>query len=178
MKAAVLRGVNTPLEVEEVQLDNPRPREVVVRTRASGVCHSDLHFVEGKYPTPMPVVLGHEPAGTVEAVGEQVSYVKPGDIVIMCPSLFCGQCEMCLSGRPFLCFRGGDLERTEQDPPRLRQGDSRVTQFGNLASFAEQMLVHGHSLVKVREGRALRATGPHRLRGDHRVGEPPLTRPK
>ena len=151
MKAAVLRGVNTPLEVEEVQIDKPRPREVLVRTRASGVCHSDLHFVEGKYPTPMPVVLGHEPAGTVEAVGEQVSYVKPGDTVIMCLSLFCGQCEMCLSGRPFLCFRGGDLERTDQDPPRLRQGESRVTQFGNLASFAEQMLVHEQSLVKVRD---------------------------
>lgn len=150
MKAAVLREVNAPLEVEEVQIDKPGPREVLVRTRASGVCHSDLHFIEGKYPISMPVVLGHEPAGTVEAVGEQVSYVKPGDTVIMCLSLFCGQCEMCLSGRPHLCFRGG-LGRTKQDPPRLSQGDSPVTQFGELASFAEQMLVHEHSLVKVRE---------------------------
>ena len=150
MKAAVLREVNTPLEVEEVQIDKPGPREVLVRTRASGVCHSDLHFIEGKYPIPMPVVLGHEPAGIVEAVGDQVSYVKPGDSVIMCLSLFCGQCEMCLSGRPHLCFRAG-LGRTEQDPPRLSQGDSPVVQFGELGSFAEQMLVHEHSLVKVRE---------------------------
>ena len=66
MKAAVLREVNLPLEVEEVQVDAPGPREVLIRTRASGVCHSDLHFVEGKYSIQMPAVLGHEAAGTVE----------------------------------------------------------------------------------------------------------------
>ena len=66
MKAAVLREVNLPLEVEEVQVDAPGPREVLIRTRASGVCHSDLHFVEGKYSIQMPAILGHEAAGTVE----------------------------------------------------------------------------------------------------------------
>ena len=79
MKAAVLREVNRPLEVEEVQIDSPGPREVLIRTGASGVCHSDLHFVEGKYATQMPIILGHEASGTVEAVGSQVSYVRPGD---------------------------------------------------------------------------------------------------
>ena len=78
MKAAVLREVNQPVVVEDVQVDAPAPREVLVRTGASGVCHSDLHFVEGLYTTPMPCILGHEAAGTVEAVGEQVSYVRPG----------------------------------------------------------------------------------------------------
>ena len=82
MKAAVLHEVNTPLSVEDVEIDRPGPREVLIRTGASGVCHSDLHFVEGKYSISMPVVLGHEAAGTVESVGEQVSYVKPGDRVI------------------------------------------------------------------------------------------------
>ena len=75
MKAAVLREVDRPLEVEEVQLDDPGPREVLIRTGATGVCHSDLHFIEGKYSIVMPAVLGHEAAGTVEAVGSQVTYL-------------------------------------------------------------------------------------------------------
>ena len=150
MKAAVLREVDRPLEVEEVQIDKPGPREVLVRTGATGVCHSDLHFVEGKYSITMPAILGHEAAGTVEAVGEQVSYVKPGDTVILCLSVFCGHCEMCLSGRPVLCSRA-DVVRTPKEPPRLSQGDTPLTQMALLGSFAEQMLVHEHSMVKVRE---------------------------
>src|SRR5918912_3103671 len=105
MKAAVLRQVNTPLQVEEVELGRLGPREVLIRTGATGVCHSDLHFMEGKYITPMPVILGHEASGIVEAVGEQVSYVQPGDRVITCLSAFCGHCDKCLSGRPALCSR-------------------------------------------------------------------------
>ena len=150
MKAAVLREVDRPLEVEEVRIDNPGPREVLVRTGATGVCHSDLHFVEGKYAITMPAILGHEASGTIEAVGEQVSYVSPGDRVIMCLSVFCGHCEMCLSGRPALCPKT-DVVRTPQEPPRLSQGDTSLTQMALLGSFAEQMLVHENSVVKVRE---------------------------
>ena len=150
MKAAVLREVDRPLEVEEVRIDKPGAREVLVRTGATGVCHSDLHFIEGKYAITMPAILGHEAAGTVEAVGEQVSYVRPGDRVILCLSVFCGHCEMCLSGRPVLCSKT-DVVRTPQEPPRLSQGDTPLTQFALLGSFAEQMLVHEHSVVKVRE---------------------------
>ena len=148
MKAAVLREVNQPLTIEEVELDRPQAREVVVRTGATGVCHSDLHFVEGKYATAMPVVLGHEAAGTVEAVGEQVTYVRPDDRVITCLSVFCGHCEQCLSGRPQLCSRT-DVKRSESDPPRLRQGQTPITQFAELSSFAEQMLVHENATVKI-----------------------------
>jgi S-(hydroxymethyl)glutathione dehydrogenase/alcohol dehydrogenase len=150
MKAAILREVNVPLQVEEVQADKPGPREVLIRTGASGVCHSDLHFVEGKYTTDMPIILGHEAAGTVEAVGEQVSYVNPGDHVITCLSVFCGHCDKCLSGRPALCRRT-DVVRSREESPRLSQGDSLVHQFANISSFAEQMLVHEHATVKVRE---------------------------
>ena len=150
MKAAVLREVDRALEVEEVHIDKPGPREVLVRTGATGVCHSDLHFIEGKYAITMPAILGHEAAGTVEAVGEQVSYVRPGDTVILCLSVFCGHCEMCLSGRPVLCSKT-DVVRTPQEPPRLSQDDTPLTQMGLLGTFAEQMLVHEHSVVKVRE---------------------------
>ena len=150
MQAAVLREVNVPLAVEEVQTDAPGPREALIRTRASGVCHSDLHFVEGKYAIQMPAVLGHEAAGTVLAVGEQVRYLKPGDAVITCLSVFCGHCEFCLRGQPVLCTRA-DVVRGPEQPPRLRQNGTALTQFAQLGSYAEEMLVHEHATVKVRE---------------------------
>ena len=148
MKAAVLREIPSPLVIEEVSLDSPGPGEVLVRTAAAGVCHSDLHFVEGKYIYPTPAVLGHESAGVVEAVGPDVTYVRPGDHVITCLSQFCGECEFCLSGRPYLC--GGETTRRAADAPsRLTIGGETCHQFANLSSFAEQMLVHEHALVKV-----------------------------
>ena len=103
VKAAIFHGPHQPLTIENIDIDKPKGHEVLVRTMATGVCHSDLHFVDGLYPLPAPAVLGHEPAGIVEAVGDQVTYVKPGDHVICCLSVFCGQCEMCISGRPNLC---------------------------------------------------------------------------
>ena len=150
MKAAILHEVNQPLQIEEVDIDRPGPREVLIRTGATGVCHSDLHFIEGTYSWPLPVILGHEAAGTVEAVGDQVSYVKPGGRVITCLSVFCGHCDKCLSGRPVLCSKT-DVVRSPDDPPRLRQGDTEINQFAHISSFAEKMLVHEHATVKVRD---------------------------
>ena len=86
MKAAVLREINKPLVIEDVQYGNPAPREVLIRTVAAGVCHSDLHFQNGSYPYQLPAILGHESAGVVEAVGSDVTYVKKGDHVITCLS--------------------------------------------------------------------------------------------
>jgi S-(hydroxymethyl)glutathione dehydrogenase/alcohol dehydrogenase len=149
MKAAVLRKVNEPLVIEEVSHGNPGPREVLVRTVAAGVCHSDLHFQNGSYPYPLPSVLGHESAGVVEAVGSAVTYVKPGDHVITCLSAFCGHCEPCLTGHMSLCDRE-DLDRKADEPSRLTAGGQPVYQFLNLSSFAERMLVHEHAIVKIR----------------------------
>ena len=90
MKAAVFHTPGSPLTIEEVGISKPGPREVLVRTVAVGVCHSDLHVVDGMYPHPAPVVLGHEAAGIVEQVGSDVRTVKPGDHVVTCLSVYCG----------------------------------------------------------------------------------------
>lgn len=150
MKAAVLRKVGEPLTIEEIQIDKPKAREVLLRTAAAGVCHSDLHFVKGLWPIPMPVVLGHESAGVVEQVGSDVTYVKPGDHVITCLSIFCGHCEHCLSGHMSRCS-SPETRRSRDEPARLTQDDQSLFQFANLSSFAEQMLIHEHGLVKIRD---------------------------
>jgi S-(hydroxymethyl)glutathione dehydrogenase/alcohol dehydrogenase len=148
VKAAVLRGANRPLEIEEIQIGKPQSREVLIQTAAAGVCRSDLHFQTGDYPYPMPTVLGHESAGVVEAIGPDVRHVKPGDHVITCLAIFCGHCEYCLAGRLTLCTKQG-LRRNHDEPPRLSKGDEVVHQFLDLSSFAEQMLVHENAVVKI-----------------------------
>lgn len=150
MKAAILREIGKPLQIEDVQIDRPGPREVLIRTGATGICHSDLHFIQGSYATELPIILGHEAAGTVQAVGEQVSYVQPGDRVITCISKFCGGCAKCLSGRPVLCPHANST-RLPYDKPRIKQESTTINQFVGLASFAEQMLVHENAVVKVSE---------------------------
>ena len=152
MKAAVLNEIPGKLEITDVTIDSPGPREVLITTAAAGLCHSDLHFMEGKYPYLTPAVLGHESAGIVAAVGRDVSYVKPGDHVITCLSVFCGHCSYCVEGRPSLCSNK-DIEcnRGPNEKPRLTIDGSPAFQFLNLSSFAEQMLVHEHAVVKIRE---------------------------
>ncbi len=149
MKAAVLREVNKPLSIENISHGKPGPREVLVRTVAAGVCHSDLHFQNGAYPYPLPAVLGHESAGVVEAVGADVRYVKKGDHVITCLSAFCGHCEQCLTGHLSLC-QEPELQRDATQEPRLGNKAAPIAQFLNLSSFAEYMLVHEHTIAKIR----------------------------
>lgn len=149
MKAAVFHGPNTPLTIEDVAIEKPGRREVLIRTSVAGLCHSDLHFIEGKYPYPAPAILGHESAGVVEAVGDDVTYVKPGDHVITCLSVFCGHCEFCLTGHMSIC-QTPEVKMPPGKARRLNWKGQNVAQFANLSSFAEQMLVHEHALVKVR----------------------------
>ena len=149
MKAAVFHGPKQPLKIENVDLDGPREHEVVVRTVATGVCHSDLHFVEGLYPLHAPAVLGHEAAGIVEKVGSAVTYLKPGDHVIACTSMFCGYCEDCMSGHPNRCSNRAATTRARDDQPRLSFNGTPLTQFADLATYAEKMLLHENALVKI-----------------------------
>ncbi len=149
MKAAILEQPGTPLHIGEVSPSKPMAHEVLIRTHACGLCHSDLHFIDGAYPHALPLVPGHEAAGVVEAVGSEVTTVKVGDHVVTCLSAFCGHCEFCVTGRMALCL-GGDTRRTKTDPPRLTRGDGDpVAQLLNLSGFAEQMLIHEHACVAI-----------------------------
>jgi len=150
VKAAVFNAAREPLELREIELADPGRREVIVRTVAAGVCHSDLHFVDGVYPMVGPCVLGHESAGVVEAVGSDVEYVEPGDHVISCLSVFCGHCNHCLSGNPARCG-GRATDRGPDEAPRVTLDGQPVQQFAHLSSFAEKMLVHENALVKIRQ---------------------------
>ena len=149
MKAAVLRGVREQ-EIEDIDIDGPQAKEVLIKVAAAGVCHSDLHFYNGSWHGGFPMVLGHESAGIVEEVGKDVTYVKPGDHVITCLSTFCGHCEDCITGRMVLCEEP-EVNRLSTELPRFHKGDEYLRQFARLGSFAEYMLIHEHSLVKIRE---------------------------
>lgn len=150
MKAAVLIEPGKPLDIQNLSVAKPGPHEVLIRTAACGLCHSDLHFIDGAYPHPLPAVPGHEAAGIVEAVGSEVRTVKVGDAVVTCLSAFCGYCEFCVTGRMSLCL-GGDTRRGPGEAPRLTRTDDGavVNQMLNLSAFAEQMLVHEHACVAI-----------------------------
>lgn len=148
MRAAVFHEVHQPMTIETLEVAKPLAHEVLLNTAYAGLCHSDLHFLEGLYPIATPCVLGHESSGVVEAVGSEVTYVKPGDRVITCTSVFCGTCSYCTTGRPQLCDNV-----TVKMPPgvakRLFWQGKPIVQFANLSSFAEQLLVHENAVVKI-----------------------------
>ncbi len=151
MRAAVLRDDSGKLNVEDLSIDEPRRNEVLVQMVATGLCHSDLHFIDGTWPAAYPVLLGHEAAGIVQAVGDDVLGIAPGDHVISCLSIFCGTCERCLTGHSYLCEnRAVMADRAADAPPRLTDdGGAAVTPFLGLGSFAEEMVVHQNALVKI-----------------------------
>ena len=154
MRAAVLRELNEPLTIEEVELEAPGPGEVELRLAAAGVCHSDWNVVTGATTNPLPAVLGHEGAGVVMAVGPDVESVAPGDHVILSWLPACGRCFYCLQGRHVLCevamedmFRGtlpgGAL--------RLSQNGDALYHYSYLSAFAERCIVPEGCCVRVRE---------------------------
>ena len=148
MKAAILHAPKSDLVIEDVEIAEPGPREVLVRTVAVGLCRSDLHFIDGAWPHPLPTIPGHEAAGIVEAVGSEVTRMKPGDPVIACFTAFCGSCAQCLSGHPAYCA-DPSTKRDPSAPPRLSLNGTPVHQFLNLSAFAEQMLIHENACVAI-----------------------------
>ncbi|HJM76641.1 MAG TPA: Zn-dependent alcohol dehydrogenase [Dehalococcoidia bacterium] len=147
MKAAIFHAPHEDLTFEQIDVAEPTEHEVLVKTMASGVCHSDLHFVDGLYPMRAPAVLGHEAAGVVEAVGSLVTDFEVGDRVIACLSVFCGHCDNCLGGHPSICTTRPSRGRDEA--PRLSWEGDAVGQMANVGSYAEQMLLHENGVVKI-----------------------------
>jgi S-(hydroxymethyl)glutathione dehydrogenase/alcohol dehydrogenase len=150
MKAAVLRQFGR-LDIEDVALDGPRDAEVRIRVEASGLCHSDYHIMMGDMPLQLPLVLGHEAAGIVEAVGADVRGLAPGDRVVTCISAYCGQCRECQTGHTHRCDdKPGN--RAATDEPRITAAGQSIMPLANLGGFAEEMVVHHRAVVKLPEG--------------------------
>ena len=150
MKAAVLYEAKKPLVVEDIEIEEPKRGEVLVKVAAAGACHSDLHFIEGSWPYPLPVVVGHEGAGTVERVGEGVTLVQPGDHVILTWVAPCGLCRNCVRGKPYLCSASQTVAMKD-GTSRLKKGDQKVNHMLGVSSFAEYLVAHETAVVKIRE---------------------------
>ena len=161
-RAALLTGVGEKWAIEEIELAEPGPDEVLVEMKAAGLCHSDEHMVTGDMVTPEPVRLelglpsqfplvgGHEGAGVVIAVGERVTEFAVGDHVAASFMPACGICPPCASGRQYLCDQGYNLLQKDEVPRQLWRGE-QVNIFSGVGSFAEHSLMHRNSLVKVDE---------------------------
>jgi Zn-dependent alcohol dehydrogenase len=155
MKAAVLREIGQPLQLEDVELDEPGPEEVRVRIEAAGVCHSDLHYMTGDLKAKLPLVVGHEGAGIVEAVGPRVDRVSLGDRVALLWRPRCGKCEACVAGNPVLCRFGRVFATTNglmDGTTRLHQGEKRIHHLMGVSCFAEQVVVSETSVLRVPDG--------------------------
>jgi alcohol dehydrogenase len=161
MRAAVLHTIGQdgpyaetrPLEIEDLVLDEPGPGEVLIRIEAAGLCHSDLSVVNGTRPRPVPMALGHEGAGVVEALGAGVTDLSVGDRVVTVFVPSCGTCPPCAEGRPALCEPGAAANGAGTlvgGHIRLHRHDGTpVNHHLGVSCFAEQAVVHRNSLVKV-----------------------------
>lgn len=152
MKAAILREVRKPLSIETIQLEAPGPDEVLVKIKAASLCHTDLEVIQGQLEFPLPIVLGHEAAGTVEAVGENVTTVRLHDHVVLSWNPHCGQCFYCDRDQPILCetfVERGPMGGLFDGTTRLRGNAGPVHHLMYLGAFAEYCIVPAQSAVAV-----------------------------
>ena len=152
MRAAVLRELGKPVAVEDVAIAEPRAGEVALEIAASGICRSDLSVTEGTLRSPLPVVLGHEAAGVVTALGEGVESLAVGDRVVVALTPACGECLFCREGAPNRCLAmvPGMVFSTMGDrTTRLRIGDETIYQLCGVASFAEEAVVDARACIPV-----------------------------
>jgi S-(hydroxymethyl)glutathione dehydrogenase/alcohol dehydrogenase len=151
IEASVLHGEGQGCRVEEVELLPPKRGEVLVRMAAAGICHSDLHVIDGIIKKPFPVILGHEGSGVVEQVGDEVSLVKVGDRVILSWVPDCGRCPFCTTGRPNLCdnrapFAAGTMA---DGTVRLLLDGKPVYNYGGVSSYAEYAVVPEQGAIPI-----------------------------
>jgi S-(hydroxymethyl)glutathione dehydrogenase/alcohol dehydrogenase len=145
MKAAVFFKPGQPVSIESVTVRDPNAGEVRVAVKAAGLCHSDVSVIDGTIPYPVPVVLGHEGAGIVEAVGAGVTGVKEGDAVILSTLAHCGRCPACETGRSTECRNAPN----PKDRQPFSVGGKPAYQFANVSAFAEYTVVKEQSAIPV-----------------------------
>lgn len=144
VRGVIAPGKDQPLRLETVVVPDPGPGEAVVKVQACGVCHTDLHYQQGGINDDFPFLLGHEAAGVVEAVGDGVTDVAPGDFVVLNWRAVCGQCRACRRGRPWYCFDTHNARR----PMTLTDGTVLTPALG-IGAFAEKTLVAAGQCTKV-----------------------------
>jgi aryl-alcohol dehydrogenase len=164
IEAAVVRDVHGDFAIERLRLDPPRPDEVVVRIVATGLCHTDVAVRDQAIPSPLPIVLGHEGAGVVVAIGEAVRQVTVGDHVVI-TYLSCGECRPCRSGQPascalfgLHCFSGGRADGSHA--LHSHDGSALHDRFFGQSSFATHAIANERNVVKVRRDAPLELLGP------------------
>ena len=161
IRAAVTHAQGEEFAIEEVSLTSPKANEVLVKVVATGVCHTDA-VARDLGVSPYPIVLGHEGAGVIEQLGENVSGLETGDHVVM-SFAHCGQCENCLTGDPAVCVRFNELNfdgRMEDGTCRLHQGDTELGTFFGQSSFGTHVVAHERNVVKVDKDVDLALLGP------------------
>jgi aryl-alcohol dehydrogenase len=161
--AAVARAKSAPLSIETLQLDNPRPDEILVRIVATGICHTDIAMRDQTYPVPQPIVLGHEGAGIVQSVGASVTKVAPDDHVVISFDS-CGRCDSCKDHQPQYCYHNFEYNFSGRRPdgtsPLSKNGEVIHGNFFGQSSFATFSLCHERNVVKVRHDAPLEMLGP------------------
>ena len=151
MKAAVFSQPNLPINIQEIEIEEPRSREVMVKVSHCGICHSDLSMLDLGGAGQLPVILGHEAAGTIEEVGRDVTSVAPGDKVMLTPLAFCGQCYWCSRAEPTACVEAQSFTsglRPDGTSPFSHQGQCIHRGLG-VAGFSEKTIVPESAVVKL-----------------------------
>src|SRR5215470_4192947 len=153
MRAAVLTEVNKPLQILDLEQEPPKANEVRVQVKAAGVCMSDWHIMNGDWPMPLPMVLGHEAAGVVVENGPGVTAVKPGDHVIFSFRPHCGRCRYCSSGRTVLCVGHNDTPRwvMHDGTTRVKLNGEPVNQMARIGTFSEFVVCPAEQTIRIRE---------------------------
>jgi S-(hydroxymethyl)glutathione dehydrogenase/alcohol dehydrogenase len=155
MKAAVLREYNEPVTIEDVDLSPPKEKEVLVKTAYTGFCRSDLHFIDGDFKFPLPLVLGHESSGVVEDIGPGVTSLKKGDHVVAAWMVPCGECPECTSGQGHICRKSHEIHSagTLLDmTSRLKDSKGNTLKHATIVSgFAEYMVLPERGTIKIRD---------------------------
>ena len=145
-KSAVLFETGQSLKIVELELQEPKSDEVLVKVVGAGICHSDYHYIDGhRNLVTKPMLMGHEGSGVIEKVGVNVKSVKPGDKIIFSMDSMCGYCKNCTNGRPTLCL----LNLSKKNSPRFKINNEPVHQYGGVGTFSQKTIVTENSVVKI-----------------------------